>query len=203
MKFYLNFKCFFDFIFALLFFSFFLIPILILALVILLFDGCPIFYISTRVGKDFRNFKMYKFRSMKNASKDLRNDDGTTFSSNNDARLTKLGKFLRKYSLDELPQIFNVLKGEMSFIGPRPDLPDQIKIYKSNNLPLNRFKIKPGISGYAQVKGRNSFNIVQRTQFDEYYFNNISFLLDIKIIFQTVLNVLLSKNVNKNENNKR
>jgi lipopolysaccharide/colanic/teichoic acid biosynthesis glycosyltransferase len=142
---------------------------------------------------------MYKFRTMKKNSIDLRNQDGTTFNSTKDQRVTKIGSFFRKFSLDELPQIINILKGEMSFIGPRPDLPDQISIYKSNNLSLDRFKIKPGITGYAQVNGRNSISLKLRNELDIYYSNNFSFMLDLSIIFKTILNVLFSKNINKND----
>jgi lipopolysaccharide/colanic/teichoic acid biosynthesis glycosyltransferase len=136
---------------------------------------------------------------MKIGSIDLRNEDGSTFNSDKDSRVTKIGSFFRKLSLDELPQILNVLKGEMSFIGPRPDLPDQIDIYTKNNLSLDRFKVKPGITGYAQVNGRNSLSPINRNKLDIFYVNNISFLFDTKIFFITILYVLFFKNIHKND----
>jgi lipopolysaccharide/colanic/teichoic acid biosynthesis glycosyltransferase len=136
---------------------------------------------------------------MKIGSIDLRNEDGSTFNSVKDSRVTKIGSFFRKLSLDELPQILNVLKGEMSFIGPRPDLPDQIDIYTKNNLSLDRFKVKPGITGYAQVNGRNSLSPINRNKLDIFYVNNISFLFDTKIFFITIFYVLFFKNVHKND----
>jgi lipopolysaccharide/colanic/teichoic acid biosynthesis glycosyltransferase len=134
---------------------------------------------------------------MKNNSVDIRNNDGSTFNSSKDPRVTKIGHIFRKISFDELPQILNILKGEMSFIGPRPDLPDQISIYKSNNLSLERFNVKPGISGYAQINGRNSLSPKQRNALDTYYVNNLSFFLDIKIFFLTIIFILFPKNINR------
>jgi lipopolysaccharide/colanic/teichoic acid biosynthesis glycosyltransferase len=136
---------------------------------------------------------------MKNNSVDLRNPDGTTFNSSKDSRVTKIGSFFRKFSLDEIPQVINVIKGEMSLIGPRPDLPDQLNIYTSNNLSLDRFKVRPGISGYAQVNGRNSLSIFERNQLDNYYVNNLTIKLDFYILFKTIIKVVFSKNINKNE----
>jgi lipopolysaccharide/colanic/teichoic acid biosynthesis glycosyltransferase len=136
---------------------------------------------------------------MKNNSVDLRNPDGTTFNSSKDYRVTKIGSFFRKFSLDEIPQVINVIKGEMSLIGPRPDLPDQLNIYTSNNLSLDRFKARPGISGYAQVNGRNSISIFERNQLDNYYVNNLTIKLDFYILFKTIIKVVFSRNINKNE----
>lgn len=168
------------------------------SLLLIFFQGFPIFFISERVGVNYAKFRMIKFRTMKLNSIDLRNADGTTYNSKNDSRLTYLGKIFRKLSIDELPQLFNVIKGEMSIIGPRPDLPDQIKIYDQYKLSKERFKIRPGITGYAQINGRNAISIEKRTNLDNYYVHNMSFILDIKILFFTVYNVLFSKNINKN-----
>jgi len=198
MKYYPSFKRFLD-----LFLVFFSLPFVILftsliSLLIFIFDKGPIFYSSDRIGNDFKVFKMYKFRTMKLNSSDLRNPDGSTFNSKNDFRVTKIGFFLRKYSIDEIPQIFNVLLGDMSIIGPRPDLPDQLIMYSKFNLDQSRFKVKPGITGYAQVIKRNLADPKKRNQLDIYYVKNISLLLDIKILFMTITNVLLTKNIHRN-----
>jgi undecaprenyl phosphate N,N'-diacetylbacillosamine 1-phosphate transferase len=199
MKSYKSIKYFIDKFVIIIFSPLLFILFTLLSLTLLVFQGRPIFYVSDRVGENLKNYRMFKFRTMKNHSIDLRNQDGTTFNSTKDQRLTKIGSFLRKFSLDEIPQIINIIKGEMSFIGPRPDLPDQISIYKSNNLSLERFKIKPGITGYAQVNGRNSISIKIRNDLDIYYIKNLTFMLDMYIIFKTILNVLFSKNINKND----
>lgn len=123
----------FDIIFAVLALPFFLILVMIVAIMILGDDHGPIFYVADRLGKDGKTFKMYKFRSMKVNAPDYRNTDGSTFNSMNDNRVTAVGKFLRKTSIDEVPQIINVLIGDMSFIGPRPDLPDAINIYSEKD----------------------------------------------------------------------
>lgn len=111
-----------------------MLVILICGILIKIEDRGPIFYFGKRLGKNGRIFKMYKLRSMKVNAPDLRNSDGSTYNSDDDPRLTKMGKILRKTSLDELPQIINVLKGDMSFVGPRPDLPEHINFYEGDEL---------------------------------------------------------------------
>jgi undecaprenyl phosphate N,N'-diacetylbacillosamine 1-phosphate transferase len=172
-----------------------LLPIIaIFGLLIKLEDGGPIFYLGMRLGKDKKVFKMYKFRSMKVNAPDLRNDDGSTFNSDIDPRLTKVGKFIRKTSIDELPQLINVLIGDMSFIGPRPDLPEAI--YSYNDIERNKLDVRPGITGYNQAYYRNSVSAKEKFANDVFYVKNINLLLDIRILFATFINVLYRKNIN-------
>lgn len=181
----------------------FLVGLPIFILVFLIFtpliwyeDYSTPFYNALRVGKDGKLFKMYKFRSMKMNAIDIRNADGSTFNAINDQRLTKIGAFIRKMSIDEVPQVINVLKGEMSFIGPRPDLPDALVKFTEHQ--KEKFKVLPGISGYTQAYFRNSIELKQRIENDIYYVNNISFLFDLKILWETILTILLRKNIYAN-----
>lgn len=168
---------------------------LILAVAIFMEDkGSPL-YAQPRLGLGGTVFKMYKFRSMKVNAPDLRSEDGGTFNAEDDPRVTRVGRLLRKTSLDELPQIINVLKGEMSFVGPRPDLPDQIALYLEED--KKRLQVRPGITGYAQVAGRNSLGFRDRFVYDIEYVDNYSLLFDLKILIQTVLVVLKRENVNR------
>lgn len=164
-------------------------------------DRGPIFYNATRIGKDKLNFTMYKFRSMKVNAPDIRNEDGTTFNSDNDIRVTKVGKFLRKTSIDELPQILNVLKGDMSFIGPRPSPLGDKSIYPKEF--FRKFEVRPGITGYNQATVRNNALMEERIKNDSFYVDNISFILDIKILIMTILSVLQSKNINRNKDEEK
>lgn len=168
---------------------------LILAVAIFMEDkGAPL-YAQPRLGLGGTVFKMYKFRSMKVNAPDLRSEDGGTFNAEDDPRVTRVGRLLRKTSLDELPQIINILKGEMSFVGPRPDLPDQIALYLEED--KKRLQVRPGITGYAQVAGRNSLGFRDRFVYDIEYVDNYSLLFDLKILIQTVLVVLKRENVNR------
>lgn len=160
-------------------------------------DKGAILYKSSRAGKNGIPFTMYKIRSMKLNAPDLRNEDGSTFNSTCDPRVTKIGRLLRKTSLDELPQILNVIKGDMSFIGPRPDLSEQYCLYDLHNKDKKKFQIEPGITGLAQCSGRNDLTWDEKLVLDRHYVENISFFLDVKIIFKTVGAVLLSKGVNQ------
>lgn len=168
-----------------------------IAIFIKLDDGGPIFYKGKRLGKNMKPFAMYKFRSMKVNAPDLRNQDGSTYNAENDPRLTSIGKVLRKTSLDELPQVFNVINGTMSFIGPRPSPLGNEKLYSKEY--LIKFKIRPGITGYNQALLRNSATMEERWKNDIYYTTHLSFALDIKIIFLTLKTVLLKKNIYRNE----
>lgn len=179
-----------------------LLPVVLLisipiAIFIKLDDGGPIFYKGKRLGKNMKPFAMYKFRSMKVNAPDLRNQDGSTYNAENDPRLTSIGKVLRKTSLDELPQVFNVINGTMSFIGPRPSPLGNEKLYSKEY--LIKFKIRPGITGYNQALLRNSATMEERWKNDIYYTTHLSFALDIKIIFLTLKTVLLKKNIYRNE----
>ena len=176
-------------------------PILaILALMVKVDSRGPIIFKQKRLGKNGAIFEMYKFRTMYVDAPDLRNEDGSTFNSDNDPRVTKVGKILRKTSLDELPQILNILKGEMSFIGPRPDLPDHYELYSEAD--KKKLTVRPGVTGYAQANGRNSNSWAQRIAMDIFYIENFSLLMDVKILFKTVFSVLRQEGVNKHSNSK-
>ena len=191
------FKRFYDILFSILLMLPFLILYIFVAPIIYFSDKGPVFFNGERLGKKGKVFKMHKFRSMKMNAPDLRNSDGTTFNSENDSRVTKIGKFLRKTSLDEIPQIIDVLVGKMSFIGPRPDLPDSISLYNENT--MKKLNVKPGITGYSQALYRNSSTLEQRFNGDVFYAEHYSFFLDIKIIFLTLFSVLKKKNVYRNK----
>jgi len=174
----------------------FLLPVFILiALLIRIDSPGPVFYYSRRYGRGGKIFKMFKFRSMvSNAEglleqlKDKNEVDGPIFKIKNDPRVTRMGRFLRKYSLDELPQLFNVFAGEMSLVGPRPLPISQIE--KEDLRQLKRLEIRPGITGLWQVRGRSDISFEKLVKWDIWYINNWSFWLDINILFQTVPVVL-------------
>jgi len=187
------FKRLFDLIFSIFALPFLFIIILIISPIIYFEDKGPAFYNAPRLGKDGKVFKMYKFRSMKVNAPDLRNDDGTTFNSEDDPRLTKIGKFIRKTSIDETPQIINVLRGDMSVVGPRPDLPEHIESYEDND--GRKLEIRPGVTGYNQAYFRNTVPWKERIQNDIYYVDHLTWVLDLKILFKTVISVLKGKNV--------
>jgi undecaprenyl phosphate N,N'-diacetylbacillosamine 1-phosphate transferase len=157
-------------------------PVFILVTISLFFanQGKPFFF-QIRPGKNGRLFKIIKFKTM-NDKKDV---DGNLLSD--EYRLTKIGAFVRKTSLDEIPQLLNVLKGDMSLIGPRPLLPEYLPLY--NDFQKRRHEVKPGITGWAQVNGRNAINWQQKFEYDVWYVENISFLLDCKIVFLTIKKV--------------
>lgn len=158
-------------------------------------DGAPIFYNAERIGKDGRIFKMYKFRSMKNHAPDIRLADGSTYNGEDDPRVTKIGKILRKTSIDELPQILNILKGDMSLIGPRPDPVDWLGKYPSEVKVF--LKVRPGITGYSQAYYRNAADGETKMKNDVFYAQNCSLFLDLKIFFKTIAVVLERKNTYK------
>lgn len=150
-------------------------------------DKGSVFYNANRLGKKGKIFKMYKFRTMKENSRDIRNADGSTYNSEYDSRVTKVGKVLRRTSIDELPQILNVLKGEMSFIGPRPDLPEHIMLYTKEE--KRKLKVRPGITGYNQAYFRNSIRWKDKIRNDLYYIDNISLKMDLRIFFRTFISI--------------
>lgn len=167
--------------------------ILIFGIAIKLEDGGPVFYNAPRVGKDGRDFIMYKLRSMRVNAPDLVMEDGSTYNGADDPRMTKVGALLRKTSLDELPQFLNVLKGDMSVIGPRPDLRRETELYSGEEgLKLT---VKPGITGYAAVMGRNSLPWHDRLALDVYYVKHISFALDAKVFFRTFATVFKQEGI--------
>lgn len=153
--------------------------------------GSPVIFKQKRPGQHGEIFSIYKFRSMT----DERDSDGNLLPNNQ--RLTSFGKLLRKLSLDELPQLFNVLKGDMSFVGPRPLLVDYLPLY--NERQAKRHEVRPGITGWAQVNGRNAISWEQKFEYDVWYVENQSLLLDIKILFLTAKKVFVAEGVNKSE----
>lgn len=167
-----------------------LIILVIIGPIIYFQDKGSIFYNAPRLGKDGKVFKMYKFRSMKVNAPDVRNKDGSTFNAIDDPRLTKIGIFIRKTSLDETPQLLNIIKGDMSIIGPRPDLPDHVKLYEGNE--HRKLEVKPGVTGFNQAYFRNIVPWKERIQNDIYYIDHLSFLMDIKIFIRTIFVVLRS-----------
>ena len=190
-----------DFIIALIAIPLVLLIIVIMSPIIYFNDKGPVFYNAPRLGMNGKKFKMLKFRSMYINSPDLRNSDGSTFNSSNYPRVTKVGKFMRKTSLDEIPQIFNVLIGQMSLVGPRPTLATKNFLDISED-ERKRYTVRPGITGYSQAYYRNSISQSEKFRQDNYYVDNISFLLDAKIIIKTVASVLKHDNVFVSEENK-
>lgn len=191
------FKRLFDIIGSLIILPFVLLEIIILAPFIWLTDKGPVFYNAQRAGKGYKPFKMFKLRSMYVNSPDLRNADGSTFNSDNDPRVTPIGRIMRKTSLDEFPQFLNILIGDMSFVGPRPKLYNPEKKLEEMNYDWKKsFSVKPGVTGYAQAYFRNSITNEEKFHWDAYYADNVTFLMDLKIIFQTVWSVIARKNIN-------
>lgn len=188
------FKRFFDLLFGIVLFPIISIFIFFMFIIVKLDDKGQVFYKSKRLGKDKKVFNIIKFRSMKVNAPDLRNEDGSTYNSNNDPRITNVGKFIRKTSIDELPQVINVIKGDMSFVGPRPDTVEALNIYEGNQ--VEKLDVRPGITGYNQAYFRNSISQKEKFQNDVYYVKNISFLFDIKIILKTIQSVLIRENIN-------
>lgn len=182
-----------DLILSIIGLPFFLVLFIFIAPIIYFSDRGPIFYNANRLGKDGRIFKMYKFRSMKVNATDIRNTDGSTFNAEDDPRLTHIGRFIRKTSIDETPQLLNVLKGDMSLVGPRPDLPEHIKEYVGNE--ERKLEEKPGVTGYSQAYFRNSVEWKERIKNDIYYIDHLSFLFDIKIFGKTIATVLKNDGV--------
>ncbi len=181
----------FDFIVALILLIILSPLFIVIAVVIKTTSAGPVFYLSRRYGRGGRKFYMYKFRSMvKDADKvleqylDQNEADGPIFKIKNDPRVTKIGRVLRKYSLDELPQLFNVIKGDMSLVGPRP-LPIE-QIHKEDLRQLKRLEVRPGITGLWQIRGRSDISFSRLVRWDIWYINNWSFWLDINILFQTI-----------------
>jgi len=176
-----------------------LLPVFfVIALVIELNSPGPVFYRSRRYGRGGRVFHMYKFRSMVSDAeqildqvRDQNEVDGPIFKMREDPRVTKVGRFLRKYSLDELPQLLNVLKGQMSLVGPRP-LPIE-QVQKEDFRQLKRLEVKPGITGLWQIRGRSDISFTRLVKWDVWYINNWSFWLDLNILFQTIPVVIKGK----------
>lgn len=182
------FKRFFDFIIALI--VLLLIGWFIIFVAIILHfanKGAGAFFTQDRPGKDEKIFKLIKFKSMT----DEKDENGNLLPEQQ--RLTKAGAFIRKFSIDELPQLINVLKGDMAFIGPRPLLPKYLPLY--NEEQHRRHEVRPGMSGWAQVHGRNNISWTEKFKLDVWYVDHVSLWVDIKVIFLTIKNVLSSKDI--------
>ena len=190
------FKRLFDILIALTGLPFFLLIFIVLAPIIFLTDRGPVFYNAPRLGKKGKVFKMYKFRSMKVNAPDIRNADGSTFNGANDPRVTKIGKIMRKTSLDETPQLLNVLFGHMSLVGPRAHLVTKYEGYdKLDENRKKRIEVRPGITGYSQAYYRNSIPAEEKLKNDLYYVEHMSLWFDIKILFKTAASVLKHENI--------
>ena len=167
-----------------------IVPFLIIAIAVTLTSRGPVFYISDRVGRGNSIFKMYKFRTMKTDTPPV----ATHLLAKPNEYLTPIGDFLRKTSLDELPQVFNILKGDMSFVGPRPALFNQDDLIRLRT-EKGIHELMPGLTGWAQINGRDELPIPVKVECDEYYKNNISFLLDLEILSGTILKVFKKEGV--------
>ncbi len=190
------FKRLIDILMSLIALPFFILIFIVVAPCIYFTDRGPVFYNAERLGKKGKVFKMYKFRSMKVNSPNLLNKDGSTYNGENDPRVTKIGRILRKTSIDEIPQILNVLKGDMSLIGPRAHLTTNYQGYdKLDETRKRRLDVRPGITGYSQAYFRNSITSDKKLENDVYYVEHLSFVFDVKILFKTVASVLKHENV--------
>jgi lipopolysaccharide/colanic/teichoic acid biosynthesis glycosyltransferase len=188
-NYYLFFKRFIDFNLALLgliLLSPFLLIVIILQII---FNGFPIFFIQDRVGKDEKIFKLFKFRTMSNKN------DVFGIKLPDRYRKTWFGSFLRMTSIDELPSLINVLKGDMALIGPRPLLVEYLNLY--NNIQKKRHQVRPGLTGLAQVNGRNELTWFKKFEFDIYYVDRVSLIVDFSIFFKTIVVVLTGRGVNQ------
>ncbi|MFH1798498.1 MAG: sugar transferase [Candidatus Omnitrophota bacterium] len=161
------------------------VPFVVMAMAIKLNSKGPVFFIAERIGEGCKKFKAYKFRTMVDNAVNLGMGIET---SETDNRITFVGRFLRAWSLDEFPQLINILKGEMSLIGPRPALPHQVEKY--SEFERRRFEMRPGLTGWAQINGRNLLSWKERIKLDVWYIDNWSLWLDLKILFMTPVKIL-------------
>lgn len=189
-------KRFIDILLCIVILPFVLLITIPIAIGIKIEDGGSVFYKSRRLGRGFKEFDMLKFRSMKIDAPDLRNGDGSTYNSQSDNRVTRIGRFLRETSIDELPQCFNVLFGHMSLIGPRAGDVESKDTYEKDE--KDKMLVRPGISGYTQAYYRNNLGVREKRLYDAWYAHNVSFWLDIKIFCKTVVTVLKRENVYTN-----
>jgi undecaprenyl phosphate N,N'-diacetylbacillosamine 1-phosphate transferase len=185
------FKKLFDFTFAL-FLIILTSPIIfIISIILFITNNGKVFFIQSRPGKNEKIFSIIKFKTMNN----LKNEDGVLLPDNE--RITRTGRFIRQTSIDELPQLVNVLKGDLSLVGPRPLLLDYLTLY--NNFQKRRHEVKPGITGWAQINGRNAITWNEKFKLDVWYVDNLTFILDIKIILLTAKKAFKSENVNSSD----
>jgi undecaprenyl phosphate N,N'-diacetylbacillosamine 1-phosphate transferase len=167
--------------------------IALIGVVVKLSSPGPVLFRQARLGKGGHPFMLYKFRTMRHNAPAVRNPDGSAFVGAGDARLTRAGRVLRDYTLDEIPQLLNVLKGEMSVIGPRPDLVEQLELY--DDLMKRKLEVKPGMACLSLLKGRNSLSWYKRAELDVYYVDHRSLRLDAEIFLKGCVSVLLRRGV--------
>lgn len=184
----------FDFFFSLFLFSILLPLILIISLFILFDIGRPIFFLQERTGKNGKVFKIIKFRTMND------NVDINGNLDNDKSRISFTGKYLRKFSLDELPTLLNIINGDMSFVGPRPLLHEYYTDNLYSDVQKERFNVKTGITGFAQINGRNKLTWEEKFNLDIWYVRNRSFWLDIKIILKTIIKIFDNRDVDSDNN---
>ena len=153
----------------------------------------PILFTQARLGRSGRPFRLFKFRSMLHNAPERRNPDGSAYAGRDDGRVTRIGRFLRQTSLDELPQLFNILRGDMSFVGPRPDQTDQLRFYAETE--KRKLAVKPGLTGLAQISGRNGISWQQRKALDIEYVSRRSLRLDLVILCKTIPYVLSGRDI--------
>ncbi len=168
---------------------------LIVSAGVLISDGSPVFFRQKRVGKNNELFEIYKFRTMKRGTENVASND----LSDADVKITRFGKILRATSIDELPQLLNILNGSMSLIGPRPLIPEETRIRELRE-KYNVYSVRPGITGWAQVNGRDNVSAEKKALLDKEYVEKQSLMLDIKIFFMTIHQVLCRKDVNEGNN---
>ncbi len=189
-----------DLFFCIIALPFFLLLFIAVGIAIKIEDGGPIFYKAKRIGKNSEIFDMYKFRSMRVNSPNILNDDGSTYNSKNDPRVTNVGKFIRETSIDETAQIINVFIGNMTAIGPRASDSTALGTYQDDE--KDKMLVKPGITGFTQAYYRNGLSVREKRLKDAWYANNVSFILDVKIFFKTIATVLKHDNLYTNESQK-
>lgn len=163
--------------------------LVLISIILLLSDGTPVLFTQERVGQNGKPFKIYKFRTMVKNAESI----GPKSTSAGDSRITPIGRFLRKTSLDELPQLFNLVNGTMSIVGYRPGVPEN---YQPEDYSSGMFNVKPGITGYAQVKGRSSLTLEEKRKWELAYVRDISFITDVKIIIDTFLVIIRHSGTN-------
>ena len=195
-KFYFFIKRTFDLVVSIIEIPFFAIIYIVVAIAIKIEDGGPVFYYDHRIGKNSKEMIMYKFRSMKVNAPMIVNKDGSTYNADDDPRVTKVGHFLRKTSIDEIPQVLNVLKGEMSIIGPRASEWDAVNTFLPDE--IDKMKVRPGITGLSQAYYRNSVSPRKKRLLDAWYANNATLIIDVKIFFKTIETVFKHENLYSN-----
>lgn len=189
-------KRFFDIIIGIISMPFLIIVVILVGTAIKLDDGGPIFYKAKRIGRNSKIFDMMKFRSMIVNAPNYTNPDGSSYNASDDDRVTKVGKFIRKTSIDELPQFWNVLIGDMSFIGPRASGAGALDNYQDDEKP--KMNVRPGLTGYTQAYYRNDISVRNKRLLDAWYATHVTFGLDMRILFKTFKTVFKKENIYTN-----